>query len=159
MGNSNIHEYEYNDDVIKYYDQPCKLCFNCLDGDVSQKIETTPDFFEISKSFVGLVECKLTSVLLKLIKDYPWRYYYDPVNQRFGSHPVENYLRQYGLSFRIITEKDLPSLYMENIGYVLGYKWNFDISFSKRTRESQQQAKKETAALVQKTEQQLMDDK
>lgn len=117
-----ILRHEFNKKVWRFYDQPAhKLELLYQSGSRNIHTENTLDTFVISEDFVGFEEYKRRAELLSLSKKYTGHYYYDEIKKRFFSRAIANALAGTGLSYRIITEDDLPSTLIKNLEYLKGY--------------------------------------
>src|SRR5690349_21110044 len=71
-----IYEYEYDPEVLEFYDQPyppIKLLYQTK-NDRPISVLHTADFFVIKKQLAGWVECKHEEELIRLCKKQPARY-------------------------------------------------------------------------------------
>jgi len=70
-----IYEYEFDDDVLEYYDQPPSIELDYLSKNGRRtRHQHTPDFFVIRKNSAGWEECKTEDALFKLSEESPNRY-------------------------------------------------------------------------------------
>ena len=92
---------ETDQDVREYYDQPVplSLSYSSLKG---RRVVTThvPDFFVLSASFVGFVECKPAEKLPELAQQSPSRYVRTD-DGVFVCPPGEDAATQYGLRYKV----------------------------------------------------------
>lgn len=107
--------HEYDPEVLEYYPQPCRLQFEVIDTDGEiHRIDHTPDFLLLGERFVVLEERKPWSKLEKLASRYPWRYHLSP-DGHWVAPLIEKQLAEWGLCYRIRTERDIPQRRIENI--------------------------------------------
>jgi len=107
--------FEYEQDVLEYYPQPCQLKFEVIDADGEiHQIDHIPDFLIIGERSVVLEERKPWSKMERLAARYPWRYQLDPDGQ-WVAPLIEQWLAERGIGYRIRTERDIPQRRIENI--------------------------------------------
>jgi putative transposase len=112
---------EYNPDVIEYYDQPSIIELNYLSKS-GKKVRTqhTPDFFTLSKSWVGWEEFKFEESLLRESEDKPSRYSKD-ADGNWRCPPGEEYAKSYNLDYRFISSKQLNQIRVRNWNWLESY--------------------------------------
>jgi len=115
-----IYEKEHDPKVYEYYDQPppIKIKYQ-IEGRNSGRIYH-PDFFVISEDFIGWEEWKEEEELIKQSIEKPYLY----IRSDDGTWyipPAEEYARQYGLSFRVRSSKDIDWIYLSNIRFLEDY--------------------------------------
>lgn len=118
-----IYEYEHDDDVFEYYDQPSIIQ---LKYEIKGKIRGhnyTPDFFVISTNWIGWEEWKTDEELISLMHDNPNRYFKDE-NGQWRCPPAEAYAEQYGLGFRVRSSAEINWIYQQNIRFLEDYLQN-----------------------------------
>lgn len=107
--------HEYDPNVLEYYPQPCRLKFEVIDSNGAiHQIDHTPDFLVIGERAVVLEERKPWSKLECLAQRSPWRYQLNHDGQ-WISPPIEHWLADRGIGYRIRTERDIPQRRIENI--------------------------------------------
>lgn len=107
---SAIYLMEHNSDVLEYYDQPnqIKLIYESLNGKVTG-INSTPDFFVMSKASAGWVEWKTEKDLNILAQKAPNRYVRE--NDGWRSPPGEEYTGKFGLTFRLLSSQSINRVF------------------------------------------------
>lgn len=134
---SAILEYEYDENILEYYDQPyppIKLSYKSKKGKQIQAIHT-PDFFVIRKEGANWVECKMEDELITLSEQQPFRYCRDE-NGVWRCPPGEDYAAQLGFSYKVRSSFNNKALLLRNIEFLEDY-----LRFEKRglsTEEKQQ---------------------
>ena len=117
-----ILRHEFSKNTWRIYDQPKhKLELIYQSGSRNIHTENTLDTFVISEDFVGFEEYKRRAELFDLSQKYTGHYYYDHIKKRFFSRAIANALKGTGLSYRIVTEEDLPPILIKNLEYLKGY--------------------------------------
>ncbi|MDX2239265.1 MAG: Tn7 transposase TnsA N-terminal domain-containing protein [Leptolyngbyaceae cyanobacterium bins.302] len=75
-----IYEYEFDEDVLEYYDQPPPIELDYLSKKGRRtRHQHTPDFFVIRQNSAGWEECKTQDDLFKLSEESPNRYQLEEV--------------------------------------------------------------------------------
>jgi putative transposase len=119
-----IYEKEHNPNVLEYYDQPpsFKIQYDMPEGSKKKRIGHmyTPDFFIIENDWIGWEEWKKEEKLIELSQKNPNRYCIDE-NGTWRCPPAEEYAKQFGLSFRIRSSKDINWIYQRNIRFLEDY--------------------------------------
>lgn len=108
--------YEHDSQVLEYYPQPCELKLDLLDdatGD-THSIRHIPDFLVLRGDGVSLVEWKSDAKLTRLAEKYPWRYRRDG-DGHWRAPLIEAQLAEWGITYRIQTDKDINPRRMENL--------------------------------------------
>ena len=122
-----IYEKEHDPKVIEYYDQPhsFKIKYDMPDGSKKKSVGHmyTPDFFTIEDDWIGWEEWKTEEKLIELSQKNPNRYCKDE-DGRWRCPPAEEYAKQFGLSFRIRSSKEINWIFQRNIRF-LGIKDRF----------------------------------
>lgn len=118
---ASILEKEFSDDVLYFYDQPPPLELVYTSGQRTVRTSSTLDYFVISKSFIGFEEWKPFSQLTEISKKRPDYIAYNPKENFFTSPAIERALSGTGLSYRILSEKDINSTLIENLDFLNGY--------------------------------------
>ncbi|WP_018930904.1 TnsA endonuclease N-terminal domain-containing protein [Gracilibacillus lacisalsi] len=116
-----IIEKEMSSSVLEFYDQPPSFKIEYLINGKNKGHLYTSDFFVIEENWIGWEEWKFVDELIKLSMKWPNRYYVDKFGQ-WRCPPAEWYAEQYGLSFRIKTEKDLNKRFVRNVKFLEDFK-------------------------------------
>lgn len=92
---------EIDQDVREYYDQPAQLTLSYPSAN-GRRVVTghTPDFFVLSASFAGFVECKPAEKLPELVQRSPSRYVRAD-GGAFACPPGEEEAARYGLAYKV----------------------------------------------------------
>lgn len=116
-----IYEYEHNDDVLEYYDQPCtiKLEYEAA-NERRLGVLHTPDFFNFRSHEAGWEECKLEEHLNSLSSKSPNRYVRD-AEGKWRCPPGEAYAEKFGLYYRVRSSKEINWTYLRNIEFLDDY--------------------------------------
>lgn len=115
-------KHEHDPNVHEYYAQPCKLPFRLVDpatGEI-RFIHHTPDYLTICTDGFTLEEWKSEAKLTRLAEKYPYRYARNS-DGRWYSPQIEEQLAELGISYRIFSDKDLPTRRTENIMHLADY--------------------------------------
>ena len=115
-----IMEYEFDDNVLEYYDQPgpIKISYRSVNGRQTTAF-TTPDFFVIrNDGLAGWEECKPEQDLVGLSKKSE-RFINDEAKWRCPSG--EQYSARYGLYFRVRSSSEINWVWQRNIEYLSDY--------------------------------------
>lgn len=119
-----IYEKEHDPNVIEYYDQPPSFTIKYDLPEGSKKKSGghiyTPDFFVIENDWVGWEEWKTEEELIKLTQKNSNRYYLDN-NMEWRCPPAEEYAKQFGLSFRVRTSKEINWIFQRNVRFLEDY--------------------------------------
>ncbi|MBX7222825.1 MAG: DDE-type integrase/transposase/recombinase [Blastocatellia bacterium] len=117
-----ILEYEYDPDVLEYFDQPAppiKLRYQTKNGKEISVVHT-PDFFVLRKQSAGWIECKTEDDLLQLTERQPKRY----LRKKDGSWscpPGELYSTELGLTYDLRSSAVNNIFYLRNIEFLEDY--------------------------------------
>lgn len=116
-----IHEYEHDDDVLEYYDQPpaIKLNYDSRNGRHLGVLHT-PDFFIIRTSAAGWEEHKTEEDLVALSEKNQNRYFRNAEGQ-WHCPPGELYAEPRGLYYRVRSSKEINWTYQRNIEFLDDY--------------------------------------
>jgi len=116
-----IKEYERDDQVIEYYDQPSvvKLEYDAANGRRVGVLHT-PDFLVIRTDSAGWEECKKEEELVLLAEQSPNRYCKDEEGQ-WRCPPGEAYAEVYGLFYRVRSSADINWTYQRNLTFLEDY--------------------------------------
>lgn len=110
--------YEYDDDVIEYWDQPCTVHLSYQNAKGHwHRSPYTPDVLVLRKSRIEVIQIKPSVVCEKLVKERSgrWKIYGDRYEDTAASH----YFESIGLRHVVVTEKDICPLLAENATLLL----------------------------------------
>jgi len=116
-----IREYEFDSNVLEYYDQPdpIKIFYLTSNGRPTTAL-TTPDFFVIrDDGTAGWEECKPEQDLERLAEKSE-RFVRDE-NGAWRCPPGEAYAAKYGLYFRVRSSAEINWVWQRNIEYLSDY--------------------------------------
>lgn len=114
------HFIEYDKKNIAYQDQPGTYAIRYQKRNGSNGIwKYTPDYLGLYIDEAGFFEAKPEAELVRLGKLHPGRY--EKVGERWRSLAAEKHFAQYGLFFRIITDKDINWVLYRNIQFLQDY--------------------------------------
>ncbi|QOX77911.1 DDE-type integrase/transposase/recombinase [Trichlorobacter lovleyi] len=116
-----IREYEFDDGVLEYYDQPgpIKISYRTSSGRQTTAM-TTPDFFVIrSDGTAGWEECK-TEQDLEQLSGKSERFVRDETG-KWRCPPGEEYAAQYGLYFRVRSSGEINWIWQRNTEFLTDY--------------------------------------
>lgn len=116
-----IYEYERDDDVLEFYDQPLpiKLIYKSVSGRRLGVIHT-PDYFVIRQGSAGWEECKLEERLIELTLKSPNRYLRDQ-DGKWRCPPGEASTSEFGLYYRIRSSEEINWMLQRNIEFLDDY--------------------------------------
>jgi hypothetical protein len=116
-----IHEYEHDDDVLEYYDQPpsIKLIYKAISGR-RLGVWHTPDYFVIRQTSVGWEESKPEERLIQLALKSPNRYLRDQ-DGKWRCPPGEASASEFGLYYRIRSSGEINWTLQRNIEFLDDY--------------------------------------
>ena len=121
---ANIYMKETDRSVLGYWDQPFhRADFSYFVGKRRVRTQSTLDFFVISDEFIGYEECKPYEQLVKLAKKTPNRYRFNKKLGIFEIPPLAHYLDGTGLQYRIISDRDINKIYVENQAFLYDYRF------------------------------------
>lgn len=102
-----VYEYEHDDDVLEYYDQPpsIKLTYEAVNGR-RLGVWHTADYFAIRQDTAGWEEHKLEARLAELALKSPNRYFQDQ-NGQWRCPPGEASAKGFGLYYRIRSSSEI----------------------------------------------------
>ncbi|MBT2685308.1 TnsA endonuclease N-terminal domain-containing protein [Bacillus sp. ISL-37] len=119
-----IYEKEHDPNVIEYYDQPPSFPIKYDLPEGFKKKTTghlyTADFFTIENDWIGWEEWKTEEELIRLSQKNSNRYRKDE-NGEWRCPPAEEYAKQFGLSFRIRSSKEINWIFQRNIRFLEDY--------------------------------------
>lgn len=116
-----IREYEFDDNVLEYYDQPgpIKISYRASTGRQTTVL-TTPDFFVIrNDGTADWEECKVEQELERLAEKSE-RFVRNDEKQ-WRCPPGEEYAGKYGLNFRVRSSAEINWVWQRNIEYLSDY--------------------------------------
>ena len=131
-------EYEQDDDVLEYYDQPYRLSLKVkAKNGRTVTVTHVPDFFVIRKSSAGFEEWKSAVRLEKLAIKQPERYVF---SQDVGWHspPVAEVVQQLGLYYRLRTDQEINWVKYRNRQFLKAYTiktYRINVEVAHRIRE------------------------
>ena len=110
---------EHDEDILEMYDQPpsIKIAYEVKGTTITHLY--TPDFFVLRKDGAGWVELKKATELHELAQKWPSRYVFTA--GKWTCPPGEAHAAQFGLTFTVVTDKDLPKVLIQNYGYLNSY--------------------------------------
>lgn len=114
-------EFEYDPNVLEYYAQPMAPKYEYV-SKTGRKASGRPtiDFFVISQPFLGWEEFKPESKLIKLAEQNPIRYVRNE-DGAWNEPPLVAAALQYGLGFRVATERSIPHVLVRNLDFLREY--------------------------------------
>jgi putative transposase len=116
-----IHELEYDETVLEYYDQPMKikLVYQARHG---RKIGVwhTPDFFVLRSDRFGWEECKTEADLNRLVERMPKRYVKDEASM-WRCPPGERYAEQFGFYYHVRSSAEINWGFQRNLIFLQDY--------------------------------------
>lgn len=112
---------ELDEEVHEYWDQPppIKLTYIGKNGRQMAFMHSA-DFFIISESFVGWVECKQEADLAVLAGERPWRFQRD-ANGEWHCPPGEEYAQQLGFGYRVWSSAEIDWNFYNNVMFLADY--------------------------------------
>ncbi|AST93229.1 hypothetical protein BC6307_19180 [Sutcliffiella cohnii] len=108
-----VYMLEFDENVLEFYDQPPSLKLNKVGW-------RTPDYFVIEKDKAYWIECKTEEELIKLSQKQNPKYYMDK-ERTWHYTPGEEYCGKLGLSFFVVSSKDLNPRLQRNLVYLKDY--------------------------------------
>ena len=116
-----ISFYEYDDDVLEYWDQPYKFTLKCSPtGKRANTIPYVPDFLVIRTDSVGFEEWKPEKTLVKKAAKYSYRYICDE-NGLWQDILAQEQAKKLGLYFRLRTDSEIDWIKYRNLKYLGKY--------------------------------------
>ena len=116
-----ISFYEYDNDVLEYWDQPIQLTLKCSpDGRKATNISHIPDVFVLRTHSFGFEEWKPEKNLIKRAEKYPYRYIRDE-DGKWQDVLAQEQVRQLGFYFRLRTDSEIDWVRYRNLKYLKGY--------------------------------------
>ncbi|MBI2400940.1 MAG: hypothetical protein HYV23_07805 [Deltaproteobacteria bacterium] len=115
-----VYSWEHDPDVFEFWDQPPTIPLRYKTADGRQTgASHTPDYFLITKDFVGWVECKTEARLVVLGQRQPNRYVRD--GDRWRCPPGEEYAADYGLEYAVRSSKENDWILIRNLNFLEDY--------------------------------------
>lgn len=116
-----IYQLEHSKEVIEFYDQPPPFKINYISRNGRNVgVIITPDFFVISNSEVGWVECKAEKELEKLAIKSPARYVLGEDNQ-WVTPPAVAYAQKFGFKFQLWSSSKINWILQWNLEFLEDY--------------------------------------
>jgi putative transposase len=116
-----ISFYEYDDDVLEYWDQPIQLTLKCSpEGKKATNIPHVPDFFVLRTHSFGFEEWKPEKALIKRAEKYPYRYIHDE-DGKWQDVLAQEQVGQLGFYFRLRTDSEIDWVRYRNLKYLKDY--------------------------------------
>jgi putative transposase len=116
-----IHECEYDDEVLEFYDQPEMIRLNCktAGGRPNPRFHV-PDFFVLATTWAGWVECKTDVELARRESKGDQRFVRDE-DGGWISPPGRDYAAPYGLIYRVWTSSEVNWTLQRNLAFLKSY--------------------------------------
>lgn len=116
-----IEDYEADDDVLEYYDQPLKLTLSYASKNGRRVVcSHVPDFFVIRQSSVGFEEWKPEVRLKILTQSQPNRYCQNSDGDWY-SPPGEQCVEAFGVYYRLRTDREINWTLYRNRQFLRSY--------------------------------------
>jgi transposase InsO family protein len=116
-----ISFYEYDNDVLEYWDQPIQLTLKCSpDGKKATNISHVPDFFVLRTYSFGFEEWKPEKNLIKRAEKYPYRYIRDE-DGKWQDVLAQKQVEQLGFYFCLRTDSEIDWIRYRNFKYLKDY--------------------------------------
>ena len=116
-----IEEYEDDDDVLEYYDQPLQLTLSYQSKSGRTVVcSHVPDFFVLRQSEVGFEEWKTEERLKRIAQKQPNRYSQEE-NGHWHSPPVQAYAQELGVYYRLRVDSEIDWIYYRNRQFLKSY--------------------------------------
>lgn len=114
--------YEFDDQVVEYYAQPCKLQLEVIEPVTGEIHSFThwPDFLVLRHDGIYLIECKSHDKLLRLADKTPWRYKRDSEGRWFAPL-IEEQLAALGIRYTVVSDHDVSPRRIENYQHLADY--------------------------------------
>ena len=113
--------YEYDDDVLEYWDQPYQFTLKCSpNGKRANTISYVPDFLVLRRNSVSFEEWKPEKTLIKRAEKYPYRYVKDE-SDRWQDILAQERCEQLGFNFCIRTDSEIDWTKYRNLKYLGKY--------------------------------------
>lgn len=114
-----LYLWDHAPEVHEFYDQPEPIKLSYTTGSRKISYMHTPDFFLISESFTGWVECKTESELLRLAQKYPQRF--QKIGGKWVSPPGQAFAAQVGLDYALRSSQENNSVLIRNLKFLDDY--------------------------------------
>lgn len=116
-----LYSWEHDPDTAEFYDQPSqvKLAYRNGSGRNVSHL-STPDYFLIQTRWMGWVECKPEEDLQESYRSGSERFVPDG-NGGWRCPPGEAFAAQYGLGFRVLSNKDINWILVRNLEFLSDY--------------------------------------
>lgn len=116
-----VYQWEHNPDTFEFFDQPSrvKLSYKGATGKLTTHL-STPDFFLIQKDWMGWIEYKPGEELEKLLEKGSERFIRDGKGG-WRCPSGEAFAAQYGLGFRVLTQKNFNWMLVRNLEFLSDY--------------------------------------
>lgn len=112
---------ELDDDVLEVWSQPCEINITyTLATGRRHGNHYHPDLCVLYRDRVEFLECKYATEFQKLLVAEPHKYHVDP-DGTYRMPPAEEAFAEYGLSFRVVTDRDLSPKRVRNMEYLADY--------------------------------------
>ncbi|QLE40443.1 DDE-type integrase/transposase/recombinase [Nostoc sp. C052] len=116
--------YEYDDQVLEYWDQPIKFSIKCSpQGKQATTIGHYPDFFVMRKDCCGFEEWKTEKRLEKLSEEQPYRY--QKIERQWVDVIVQEYIENLGYYYRLRSDNEIDWVKYRNQKYLQPYKQGY----------------------------------
>ncbi|PSF37983.1 integrase [Aphanothece hegewaldii CCALA 016] len=116
--------YEYDDQVLEYWDQPIKFTIKCSpQGKQATLISHYPDFFVMKENSCGFEEWKTESKLEQLSEKYPYRY--QNIEGQWVDVIVQQYVENLGYYYRLRSDSEIDWVKYRNQKYLQPYKQGY----------------------------------
>lgn len=121
-----VYMMENDKNVMEYYDQPNKINIKYIDTKGKKRAFLyTPDFFVILSDQAGWEEWKTEEELKALSEKQPWRYTKGE-DGKWRCPPCENFAKEYGLFFKVRTDKEINWVLVRNFNFLDSYLRKID---------------------------------
>lgn len=116
-----VHEMEYDDEVLEYYDQPpaIKLEYQAKNGRQVGVLHT-PDFFVLRTDRAGWEECKTEAELPTLAERMPQRYVRDEAHG-WGCPPGARHAEPFGFYYHVRSSAEINWIFQRNLIFLQDY--------------------------------------
>jgi putative transposase len=116
-----IEDYEADDDVLEYYDQPFRLTLSYVSKSGRHVVcSHVPDFFVIRQSSVGFEEWKPEAKLKALADRQPHRYHQN-ADGTWSSPAAEQGVAAFGVSYQLRSDREINWTLYRNRQFLRSY--------------------------------------
>lgn len=116
-----IYRWDHDRDTYEFYDQPPRIKKTYLTAEGRTRATSyTPDFFLLSKDFIGWLECKEETWLVEAAQADVPQYFLDDMGQ-WRCPAAEAYAQANGLGFAVSSSADFNPLLTQNISDLSDY--------------------------------------